>query len=316
MANLEQLERLKRDVAQWNTWRAEHPGLKPDLYRADLYGVDLTHARLDEADLRKADLYRANLMHAQLQQADLREAKLGETNLLKARLDGADLRGADLSLARLVETNLNEARMTGSIVYGISAWDLQLEGTDQRNLIITRPYFDEPEITVDRLEVAQFIYLLLNNAKIREVIDTITSKVVLILGRFTPERKAILDALREELRGHNLLPVLFDFERPASRDLHETVTTLARLARFVVADITEPRSIPQELVSIVESMPSLPVQPILHAGHEPWGMYDHIQRYPWVLRLARYADLGDLLTSITEKVIAPAESYLQRDVRE
>jgi hypothetical protein len=33
------------------------------------------------------------------------------------------------------------------------------------------------------------------------VIDTITSKAVLILGRFTDERKAVLDALREELAG-------------------------------------------------------------------------------------------------------------------
>ena len=41
---------------------------------------------------------------------------------------------------------------------------------------------------------------MLHNQKIRDVIDTITSKAVLILGRFTPERKAVLDALREELR--------------------------------------------------------------------------------------------------------------------
>jgi len=54
-------------------------------------------------------------------------------------------------------------------------------------LIITPP--NEPEITVDNIEVAQFIYLMLYNQKIRDVIDTITSKVVLILGRFTPERK-------------------------------------------------------------------------------------------------------------------------------
>ena len=48
--------------------------------------------------------------------------------------------------------------------------------------------------------MAQFIYLLLDNSKIREVIDTVAKKAVLILGRFTPERKAILDALRNVLR--------------------------------------------------------------------------------------------------------------------
>jgi hypothetical protein len=59
---------------------------------------------------------------------------------------------------------------------------------------------DEPSITVDQIEVAQFIYLLLHNNKIRKVIDTITSKVVLILGRFAPDRKRVLDAMRNELR--------------------------------------------------------------------------------------------------------------------
>jgi hypothetical protein len=45
-----------------------------------------------------------------------------------------------------------------------------------------------------------FVYLLLDKERIRNIIDTITGKVVLILGRFTDERKAVLDALRDELR--------------------------------------------------------------------------------------------------------------------
>ena len=63
-------------------------------------------------------------------------------------------------------------------------WTLRnLESATQKNLIITRD--GEPKITIDDLEIAQFIHILLNNQKIRKVIDTITSKVVLILGRFT-----------------------------------------------------------------------------------------------------------------------------------
>jgi hypothetical protein len=34
---------------------------------------------------------------------------------------------------------------------------------------------------------------MLHNQKIHDVLDTITSKAVLILGRFTAERKAVLD---------------------------------------------------------------------------------------------------------------------------
>jgi hypothetical protein len=48
-----------------------------------------------------------------------------------------------------------------------------------------------------------------------------TSKAVLILGRFTDERKAVLDALRDELRKRNYLPILFDFDKQR-RDDHAT----------------------------------------------------------------------------------------------
>ncbi len=93
--------------------------------------------------------------------------------------------------------------------------------------------------------------MLLNNKRIRHVIDAITSKVVLILGRFTSERKAVLDAIREELRRPDYLPVLFDFQRPDSKDLTGTVSTLTNMAHFIIADLIDPASIPHELAMII-----------------------------------------------------------------
>ena len=101
--------------------------------------------------------------------------------LLKKRLllsSAPEIEWSHLTKAILVGTDLTGATLTGSRIYGISAWDVQLDGAVQLNLTITPE--DQPTITVDNLEVAQFIYLLLNNKKIRDVIDTITSKVVLI----------------------------------------------------------------------------------------------------------------------------------------
>src|SRR3954447_4032372 len=126
-------------------------------------------------------------------------------------------------------TDLTEADLTGCHVYGLSAWDLRLERTKQVDLTITPEH--QPVILVDSLEVAQFIYLLLNNARIKQVIETVTSKAVLILGRFSPQRKPILDLVREHLRKRDVLPILFDFEKPASRDLLETVSILAHMSK-------------------------------------------------------------------------------------
>jgi hypothetical protein len=164
----------------------------------------------------------------------------------------------------------------------------------------------EPRITVDNIEVAQFIYLLLHNEKLRDVIDTITSKVVLILGRFTDERKAVLDALREALRKLNYLPILFDVAVPATRDITETVSLLARMARFIIADLTDPSSIPKELEAIVPNL-AVPVQPLLEGSSRPYAMFKDYWKYDWVLPVYRYEGLEQLLLTLADKVIAPAE---------
>jgi uncharacterized protein YjbI with pentapeptide repeats len=242
---------------------------------------------------------------ANLRGADLRGAVLSGANLTQTDLGGADLSGAILTRAILVDTQLTNANLARCSVYGISAWDVNLEGANQTDLILSRYLFDD--ITVDNLEVAQFIYLLLHNEKIRDVIDTITSKVVLILGRFTSERKKFLDAIRDELRQRDYLPVLFDFEKPSSRDLMETISTLAHMARFVIADITDAKSIPAELERIVPGLPSVPVQPLVATSDYEYALFEHIRRYPWVLEPYQYDDLDGLLGTLKEKVIDPAE---------
>src|SRR6516162_7448688 len=162
----------------------------------------------------------------------------------------------------------------------------------------------------DNIEVAQFVYLLLHNEKIRDVINTITSKVVLILGRFTAERKAILDALREELRKRDYLPILFDFNVPATRDITETVSLLARMARFIIADLTDPSSIPKELEAIVPSL-AVPIQPLLEGLAKPYAMFKDYWKYDWVLPVYHYEGLQLLLATLVEKVIGPAEAKVK-----
>jgi len=204
-----------------------------------------------------------------------------------------------------VDTDLTGADLTGCRVYGIPAWDLNLDGeTKQQNLVITSE--NTPEITVDNIEVAQFIYLMLNNKKVRDVIDTITSKSVLILGRFTDERKAVLNALREELRKRDYLPILFDFELPERRNITETVTLLARMARFIIADLTDPSSIPQELQAIIPLV-RVPVQPLLLEGSSLFSMFKDFdpQDFHWVLPVYRYKEPEQLLATRAENVIAP-----------
>jgi uncharacterized protein YjbI with pentapeptide repeats len=284
-----------------------------NLVNANLRKADLRGALLIEANLREADLGGANLIKTHLRSADLSFANLSGALLIEANLREADLGGADLWSAALLGTDLTGADLTGCLIHGVSAWRLKLDTrTKQQNLVITRR--GEPAITVDNIEVAQFIYLLLHNQKIRDVIDTITSKVVLILGSFTDERKVVLDALREELRKRNYLPILFDFEQPRSRDTDETITLLARMARFVIADVSDAKAVPQELRAIVPDLPSVPVQPIILATQEEPGMFDFYRHRPSFLPVHRYVDQEHLLVDLGDKVIRPAELKV-RDLR-
>jgi hypothetical protein len=103
------------------------------------------------------------------------------------------------------------------------------------------------------------------------------------------------------------LPILFDFDKPTSKNLSETVATLASLSRFVIADLTDPRSIPQELQLIVPPRPSLPVQLIILSSQDPYAMLRDLLDYPWVLPPYRYDSLEALVASLEHEVIRPAE---------
>jgi uncharacterized protein YjbI with pentapeptide repeats len=337
----ETLEKLFKGVKHWNKWRSDNPYVKwPDLLECSLPGCDLSGINLAGALLAGAKLNEVNLTNADLKHAVLEETDLGNANLTGAdlssaamslaRLFGADLTGAKLRDADLVgaelgyanltnsdltganlsdvqlnNTNLSGAILTGCRVHGVAAWRIQGTPGDQSDLIITRS--DEPDLTVDNLEVAQFIYLLINNEKIRDVIDTITSKVVLILGRFTDDRIAVLRALREELRAHDFTPILFDFDKPSSKDVTGTVETLARMARFIIADLTDPSSIPHELATIVPQLRTTPIQPLRLAGSGGYGMFDEFQRaYKWVLEVHEYVNSKTLIKNLA-MIIAPAD---------
>lgn len=287
---------------------------RTNLSEAILTGANLSNARLGETNFRRAELGAMNLSGLNLSGCNLRDANLTGatlhgTDLSEADLDGAifcgaDLTGANLTGTRIVRANLEKANLSGCSVYGVSAWEVNLEGAIQSNLTISPP--GAPKITADNLEVAQFIYLLLNNKKIREVIDTVTSKVVLILGRFTEPRKSVLEAIREELRKANYLPVLFDFEKPSNRDVTETVSTLAHMSRFIIADLTDPSSIPHELATIVPHLRSTPIQPLRLRGSGGYSMFDDLKAYPWVLEVHQYESDESLIETFDD-VLAPAE---------
>lgn len=330
-----QLPSLKRAVLSGSYLRGVNLGLcdmsAAELRRADLQGANLRGSVLGAANLSNANLYKANLMEANLSKANLAEACASGTDFRNANLRNADLRGVDftdanlsgadlyganlscaslrrvnLRNARLIEVNLTNAILDRVAVYGVSVWDSDLTGATQTDIVITLD--QQSTISVDNLEVAQFLYLLLNNRRLRETLDTITKKVVLILGRFTPERKKLLERLKSELRVRSYVPVLFDAEKPLTRDFVETVSTLAHLCRFVVADFTDAKIVLEEVPHIVRNV-AVPIVPTIMSGHdEPVTLYNLRRNHRSLLSTVLYRDEDHLVDLLDTNIVLVAEA--------
>ncbi|HUF68962.1 MAG TPA: pentapeptide repeat-containing protein [Longimicrobiales bacterium] len=315
---------------------------------ADFSGADLGDADLSDADLGGTDLSGSVLRSANLSRtsigdfvgADLKRATLVSTRAASvdgsySDLTGADLTGATFSHVDLQHARFNDATIEGATfsdcrVFGTAAWGLRGSPAKQERLYVTPISADirpptgpdlrqreeqyDAALTVDIFELAPLVFAVLNRDRFSEVINTFTSKVVLILGRFTEPRMAVLQALRQQLAGLRYLPVVFDFASPWRRDLTETISTLAHLSRFVVADLTDAKSIPQELGRIVPFLPSVPVVPLIGGpDEEPYAMFEHFARYPWVQELVRYTDVDDLIGRIASGIVQPAEVFCGED---
>lgn len=164
----------------------------------------------------------------------------------------------------------------------------------------------------DRLESLYATLAKLNDAEQSSVISQIYRSRVLILGRFDAAHKPVLDALGRALDGHSrgYHKHLFDYAPPPGRNLTEWVRHHVLTSRFVIADLTDPRSVPYELGSVVPTSPSVPFVPIIREGGQPFAMAADLRVYPWVLPTVTYRDEADLLAKLDAAVIAPAEARL------
>lgn len=299
------------------------------LERAELVDSDLKGANLDGANLYQANCSGANFSNASFDSANLKQinlsgAKLCGANLINADLFEANLINADLSRAnltsvRFVQANVQDSNLEGCRVYGVSVWNIKGTPANQNNLIVTPKLVnrsnlvatpeDESELTIDGFEVAQFVYLLLDNEKIRNVIDTVVKKGVLILGRFTPDRLNVLEEIKSELRRLGYLPILFNFLKPDNHSFIETVLTVAKFSRFIIADFTDSKAVLEELPLIMQNH-SIPLQPLIMkgSGKAPSTLYNlRVQHRDKILETFPYADANELVTSFKEKIIDPLE---------
>lgn len=253
-----------------------------------LFGWAVFRSRIHYTGFLDSDFTETSFEHCDIDLVTWNRSTLYETVFRKCRIHNNTF-----TATSLIGCHFTGGSITDSRVYAINVWDLDLKGTRQSNLIVEQvPRVGEKHprqpVVVNDIEMAQFIALILNNEKLSEALSTLTSKIILILGRFIPRRKKVLDKLRDELRRRNYSPIIFDFQAPRKNDLLGTVLTLSQMAGLIIADLTEATSVPFELGAIIPQLGPIPLLPILQKGYKPFAMTSSLRRYACVMDIYEY----------------------------
>lgn len=244
--------------------------------------------------LREADLEGVDLEGAEFQECDLTDASFTAAALRGARFQRCVLHGASWS-----EADIEGVSVERSAIYGMSLWGTRGAPAAARALTVTKPD-EETSLEIDGLHIAVFVLSLLEGNGVRELVDGLSSTLVLVLGRFDGANKQVLDAIRRRLRDLGYSAIVFDSAAPRQRDTSETVSILAKLSHFVIADLTTPRSAPYEL-QLFASDSGTPLQ-IVTRGEPPFSMAHDLEKYSWVLPSREFADATALLAALPELV--------------
>ena len=146
-----------------------------------------------------------------------------------------------------------------------------------------------------------------------EIMSECSKRRVLILGRFTDMRLKILEEIEACLIKHKnrYIPQLFTFQKPEGRGLTESIIGFAAFSKFIIVDLSEPKSVPAELQAIVPNFLSVPVVPIIVSGETEFANFDDIKRRENVIKpTIQYNNLKDLLEKLDKIVIPKAEAKL------
>ena len=315
----------------WNAWRERNPGpvhfAKPHWYDSpgpgglqvkgmnhvnfsgmNMSGVSIYNAFAEGLNLRDSvfedtHFEEGDFSGANFDGATFHNTKFNKTILTGAHFDGATFVNCNLNRVNLVGASFHVKEITETVVYGIAAWDLQTsDDMKQSKLVIERTYDlysdliqqGKVPMMVDDIELAQFVYYLSSHKKMRDALNILNDRGVLLLGRFKDGGLERLYTMREWFQGKGYMPMIFDFARPDNLSLTETVVTMAGLSKFVVVDLSG-SSVPAELQAIL----SQSKKPVLAFGH-PYALFPDLADQTSVVTIE--GDESKLLGSLEDKL--------------
>lgn len=331
---------ILQGAKKWNLWREQNTESisfnNPDWYDCpgidgmqakgnnlvnfsgmDLSGVSIFKAFAEGIHLRKTKFDGATFEEGDFSRADFSGAIFVNTKFNKTIFTGANFEGAsfincNLNRVNLVGANFRVKEITETVIYGIAAWDIEMsDDSKQSNLVIEKTYdlysdfISQGRIPmmVDDIELAQFVYYLNNHKKMRDAINVLNDKGVLLLGRFKGGGLERLYSMREWFKSKGYMAMIFDFARPDNLSLTETVITMAGLSKFVVVDLSG-SSVPAELSSILSQIK----KPVLTFG-DPYALFPDLSDQTKILSID---DEVQLLEGLEDRLPELEKLYAER----
>ena len=337
-------EIILQGASVWNEWRNENKGpvhfARPSWYdspdslgrqikgrnRLDFSGLNLTHVSIHDAFAEGLNIQNSRIINCHFEEGDFSRANFSKTEFVNTRFNKTILTDANFNGASFVNCNLNRVNITSAefclkeirdtVVYCVSAWDLKTcDEMKQSRLVIERTYELYSDIIAggkiplmaDNIELAQFIYYLSNHKKMRDVLNILNAKGILLLGQFRDGGLQRLYKLHDWLKERNYMPMIFDFERPVNMDYTETVITMAGLSKIIIADLSG-GSVPQELHATLTNFQK-PI--IAYSKTGAYSMFKDLKRKnPYAFDF-EYADEADLLVKMDASLKEADKGHVQ-----
>ena len=114
-----------------------------------------------------------------------------------------------------------------------------------------------------------------------------------------------ISKLKKAVRNGNLSPIVMDFDCPTTLDLIEAIILLSFLSKFIIVDLTNPKSVPAELQAILSTL-MIPVVPIIRQNRKPHSSFSFASKFKWVLPILEYEKIEDIEQAFEEAILGPA----------
>ena len=282
---------------------------KATLFRSDSNSIKVTNSiasdsrwnksKLQHSLFENCDLNHSNFSNADLHDATFINCKMNHVYFRNANLTKSHFINCDLRHSNLNEVLIDEATFKNVKLYGASLWELKYNSLNANKIDLSRR--GNQEIITDDIRFAPLIYLLEDN-KLVEIINTLKSNTVVILGADSQlEKKSLLEEIAKKSREFGYSPIIVkNLKEIDGESFTKKAIMYSLIAKFVIIENSYPSGHILEFNKVLDLGCIVGVLQKKGTG-STWLLEENFLKYPFHLKRFIYDNDLDVQTSKTYK---------------